>query len=222
MQQPFWKYIASYFYEFRIEAIKGEYNPYLEVVYSKGRYRLDTENAIYSYENLYTNFSNSFRQIKLNNQDIETVLVLGLGLGSIPVMLEQDFRQKYRYTAVEIDEEVLHLAYKYALKSLKSPIQVIHGDAELFTRQCNEKFDLICMDVFLDDAIPSEFERSNFLHHLKNIITPNGLLMYNRLANTKKDKITTQYFFKKTFCEVFPDATYLDVDGNWMLLNRKV
>lgn len=222
MQQPFWKKIASYFYEFSIEAVEGEHNPYLEVVYSKGRYRLDTENAIYSYENLYTNFSNSFRQLKLDNRNIETVLVLGLGLGSIPVMLERNFGRKYRYTAVEIDEEVLHLAYKYALQSLESPIQVVHGNAELFALQCTEKFDLVCMDVFLDDAIPNEFEQHNFLHHLKGLIAPNGLLMYNRLANTHQDKTATASFFEKIFCEVFPDATYLDVDGNWMLLNRKI
>ncbi len=222
MQQPFWKHIVSYFYEFRIEAVEGEHNPYLEVVYSKGRYRLDTENAIYSYENLYTNFYYSFRRIKLEKQDFKTVLILGLGLGSIPVMLERDLGQQYHYTAVEIDEEVLHLAYKYALQSLESPIQVVHGDAKLFVRQCKEKFDLVCMDIFLDDVIPNEFEQIDFLENLKSLIAPKGLLMYNRLFNTKKDKAITQHFYKDVFCKIFPDAMYLNVDGNWMLLNRKI
>jgi len=222
MKQPFWKHIASYLYEFRIEAVEGQHNPYLEVVYSRGRYRLDTENAIYSYEDLYTNFYYSFRQIKLHKQDIKNVLILGLGLGSIPLMLERDYKRKYHYTAIEIDEEVLYLANKYALHELQSPIEVLCADARLFVKTCTEKYDLVCMDIFLDDVIPSEFEQTDFLENLKTLIAPNGLLLYNRLFNTHEDKAVTAHFYEAIFSKTFPDATFLNVDGNWVLLNRKI
>jgi len=222
MQQPFWKHIASYLTDFRIEAVEGQHNPYLEVVYSRGRYRLDTANAIYSYENLYTNFYYSFRQIKLDKQDIKNVLILGLGLGSIPMMLERDYKRKYHYTAIEIDEEVLYLANKYTLHKLESSIEIVCADARIFVQNCTEQYDLVCMDIFLDDVIPNQFEQIDFLENLKTLIAPKGLLMYNRLFNTKEDKAITQHFYETVFCKTFPDATCLNVDGNWMLLNRKI
>jgi len=78
------------------------------------------------------------------------------------------------------------------------------------------------MDIFLDDVIPNEFEQTDFLENLKTLIAPEGLLLYNRLFNTQEDKTTTQHFYEDIFCKIFPDATYLNVDGNWMLLNRKI
>ena len=87
--------------------------------------------------------------------------------------------------------------------------------------QCQEQFDLVIMDVFFDDIIPDEFESDNFLNSLKNITKPNGLLMYNRLAFTEKDIRNTEAFYKKRFSKIFDQGTYLEVKGNWMLLNRK-
>ncbi|MEM7104188.1 MAG: hypothetical protein AAF502_13705 [Bacteroidota bacterium] len=98
MKQPLWKKLVSYVYEFSVECIEGKFNPYLEVLYSKGRYQLATENAIYSHEDLYTNYFEAFVKIQLNQQSIDNVLILGLGLGSIPVMLENNFGKSYHYT----------------------------------------------------------------------------------------------------------------------------
>ncbi len=221
MKQPFWKYILSYIHPFTIEVVEGQYNPYLEVVYSQGRYRLDTENAIYSYQDLYTNYLYSFKQIDLEKLPGKDVLILGFGLGSIPYMLEEVFGKEYNYTAIEIDEEVIGLAHKYTMSSLNSNIEYVCADAGLFVAQCERKFDLICMDVFMDDLVPLEFEATGFLYKLKQLIKADGLLLYNRLFNSPNDKVLTRRFFENNFKQVFEDGTYLNVDGNWMLLNRK-
>lgn len=222
MKQALWKNILSYVYPFTLEVVEGTHNPHLEIVYSRGRYRLDTQNAIYSYEDLYTNYYYSFKQLKVETLAIQNVLVLGLGLGSIPVMLEKHFGKTYHYTAIEIDEEVLRLAHKYSLSALQSNIEYICTDARLFVEQCDRQFDLVCMDIFMDDMVPLRFEQSDFLQQIKTLIAPNGLLMYNRLFNTPKDKLSSKRFYEQAFLEVFPNGTYLDVDGNWMLLNKLV
>jgi spermidine synthase len=85
---------------------------------------------------------------------------------------------------------------------------------------CKETFDIIAMDIFIDDTVPAAFEQNDFLSKLKQLLSPDGVLMYNRLAFSKKDKKDTQDFYENTFTNTFPNATYLDVDGNWMLFNR--
>ncbi|MEM1123700.1 MAG: methyltransferase domain-containing protein [Bacteroidota bacterium] len=219
MTIPLWKKYVSYFFEFHIESVPSEINPHLYVSLNRGRFQLSTANAIYSFADLYDNFALSFRQLAMP-ADGKEVLILGFGLGSIPYMLEKKFNKKYNYTAVEIDENVLYLANKYVLPELNSPITTIPADAFAYVHYCHDRYDLICMDVFLDDVVPDNFERTHFLQQLAALLNPNGILLFNKLAATKKDKQQVAEFYQR-FKQVFPNGTYLDVNGNWMLVNEE-
>jgi spermidine synthase len=179
MKQSFWRRLKSYITEVNIETVESGYNPYLNVILKRGQYQLLTENAIYSYGELYDNFSKAFKRIDLDKLRIENVLILGFGLGSIPLMLETMFNKKYHYTAVEIDPEVLRLANKYTVVNLTSSIEFHLSDAYTYAAFSEEKFDMICMDVFLDDMVPTELEQEDFLLHLKKMLAPNGVLLFN-------------------------------------------
>lgn len=204
-----------------IEETSSAYNPVLQVIARYGRYQLLTENAIYSYADLYDNFSKIFDNIKIKDLQIKEILILGFGLGSIPYMLEKKYEKKYFYTAVEIDPEVLRLAEKYVTHDLQSPIDFVCTDAAIFVEVCEEKFDLICMDVFSDDITPDEFYDITFLESLKNLLSPNGILIFNKLAASLVDKANAKKFFEERFLKVFTEGGYLDVTGNYMLINRK-
>lgn len=220
MNEPLWKRLLSYLFEFHVESASSDHNPHLYVSLKQGRYQLSTANAVYSYSDLYTNFTRSFQRLDLEKLAAKEVLLLGIGLGSIPYMLERNFKQNYNYTSVEIDESVVYLANKYVLNDLNSPQEIFCTDAYLYVLQSSKTYDIICMDIFLDDTVPGQFEQEGFLKKLSSLLNPNGLLLYNRLAVTKKDLDKTKLFFEKKFSVVFPSATYLDVGGNWMLLNR--
>ncbi len=204
-----------------VEEVSSLHNPVLQVMLRNGRYQLLTENAIYSYADLYDNFSKTFDNIKIKELNIKEVLILGFGLGSIPYMLEKKYEEKYFYTAVEIDPEVLRLAEKYVTHDLQSPIDFVCTDAAIFAEVCEEQFDLICMDVFSDDATPEEFYDIEFLNNLNRLLTPNGILIFNKLAASLEDKAAAKKFFKERFLKVFTEGGYLDVTGNYMLINRK-
>jgi spermidine synthase len=137
-------------------------------------------------------------------------------------MLEKKFNQKYHYTGVEADEAIAFWASKYVLKELDSPVEMHIMDAGLFVEMCEENFDMVVMDIFLDDEIPGEFQEIHFLEMLKDLINPDGILIYNCLAYKEEDKTKSMAFFQNKFKKVFPDSTYLDVGGNWMLFNRAV
>ncbi|MCO6493161.1 MAG: hypothetical protein J5I98_32375 [Phaeodactylibacter sp.] len=221
MKPPFWKSLLSYLFEWHIESAPSEANPHLYVSLKNGRYQLCTANAVYSYEDLYTNFLWAFEHIQLDEVPGEDVLILGLGLGSIPLILEKKFGRQYRYTAVELDEAVVYLAGRYGLGQLSSPVATICADAYSFLMLNEEQYGMICMDIFLDDVVPRQFESSEFLEALKDALAPGGLLLYNRLADNPRDQKATQHFFERRFLSVFPQGAYLDVGGNWMLVNRR-
>ena len=105
---------------------------------------------------------------------------------------------------------------------MKSSVETIIADAHAFIMQNEKKYDLICMDVFVDDVIPNKFQNESFLEALRAALTADGILLYNRLARTKKDLALTDAFFNGPFRSQFPEAHYLDVNGNWMLMNRQV
>ena len=221
MPAPLWKRLLSYLTEIHIETSGSEINPQLHVALVKGRYQLCTENAIYSYADLYDNFRQAYDLIDFNQLKIKKVLILGFGLGSIPVILEQRFTERFHYTAVEIDEAVLELANKYVMPDLSSPIDFYCTDALAYVHQCQEQFDLINVDVFLDDTIPEALEQIDFLEQLDSILAPNGLILYNRLAYTSDDIKNARAFYEQKFEPAFPNGTFLEVKGNWMLSNRK-
>lgn len=220
MKQPAWKKILSYFTEFEVENTASDLNPDLYLSYRKGRYCLSTPNAIYSYGDLYENFNRAFRKMDLSQYDIQDVLVLGFGLGSIPFMLEKVFKKKYRYVGVERDEVIALWASKYVLPELRSPVELQLTDARIFAEMCLERFDLVIMDIFVDDVIPEKFESTAFLQTLQELLNEDGILLYNRLAAKPQDRQESKAFFDNIFKTVFPSATYYDVAGNWILKNR--
>ncbi|MEM9547516.1 MAG: hypothetical protein AAGA77_16165 [Bacteroidota bacterium] len=220
MRQPLWKRLLSYIKDVHIESATSIFNDELNVLLVKGEYQLVTPEAIYSYGKRYDNFFSAFKQIGLEKREIDSVLLLGLGLGSIPLMLEKHFKKEYRYTAVEIDDDIINLASKYVLNYLKSEITTICTDAVNFVQIDQNQYDMVAMDVFISDYIPSEFETEEFLLHLKKKIAPNGLLMFNRLYFFEKDKKKTETYFNTTFKKIFPNGRRLNINGNWILLNK--
>lgn len=218
---PVLKKWLSYLAEIHIESASSAYNPHLYVSLRRGRYQLSTKGAVYSFADLYDNFVKAFQRIDLDRLPGKEVLVLGLGLGSIPYILEKMFQRAYYYTAVEIDETVADLANRYTLSHLDSNVQVVVADAYAYILQTASKYDLICMDVFVDDKVPSDFEMPEFLEALCETLNPGGILLYNRLTSRTLDKERSKHFFKKEFLSVFQNGKHLDVQGNWILLNDK-
>lgn len=215
----YWTKLMSQVVDIQVETVESAYSGQLEVICRKGRYALCTPNAVYSYDDLYYNFKESFERIDLEAFKIQKVLVLGLGLGSIPLLLETKFNKKYLYTFVEIDKNVVNLAKEYTLQYLQSPYQIIVEDALQYSQSTTETFDFIAVDLFIDNLVPSAFETEAFLQQLKQRLNPNGLLMYNRLSYTPALMEKTVWFYEQVFQSVFDGAALLELGDNRMLLN---
>lgn len=207
---------------FTLEETSSEQNPELSVMLYRGRLQLLSGDAIYSWDDLYKNFLLAFDRLKIDERPIQDVLVLGLGLGSIPYMLEKVFHRDYHYTAIEWDETISELAARYTLSRLSSPVDILTADAEVFVQVTEESYDLVIVDIFEDELTPPQFETEKFLQDCDLLLRPGGLLMFNRLhGGDDSIRLVTERFYERKFRQVFPGAKYIDTEGNWILYYEK-
>lgn len=213
--------MLSYFTEIAVEATSSNYNKHLYVSLVHGRYQLSTEDAIYSWGDKYSNFKKIFDQMHLEEYDIQDVLILGMGLCSIPYMLERA-GHRCSYTGVEIDEEVIYLASKYVVPELESDVQIIQADAAAFVDQCHERYDLITVDLFIGQEIPAVFLNQSFVERTKHLLKENGILIYNTIGRTPELAEQSIAFYDNHFSPVFKHSDVMRVEGNLMLVSRKI
>lgn len=221
MKKNKWHIIQSYFRDVHLESTSSPYNRELHVLLSNGRYQLCTGNAVYSYEDKYVNFKTCFDWIDWSKQNIDTVLILGLGLASVPQMLEQNFGQDFTYHAVEIDEKIVDMANRYVLDDLKSPMQVFCTNALNFVKWSQTKYDMIVMDVFDNDKVPVLFESEEFLEDCKALLSDNGFLLFNRLNVSEWDPEDTAQYLSEVFLKIFPEGASYEIEGNFILVSSK-
>jgi spermidine synthase len=215
-----WKKILSYFFDIQLEKKKSSFSGDLQILLSRGRIALCTKNAMYSFDDLYLNFKTAFSKLNISKINTDKVLLLGTGLLSVPYLLEKNHQKKINCKAVDIDPMVLEAAVQYSLPKLVSKIELICADAAAFVLSDNEKYNLIVVDIFIDDTVPSTFEQEDFLKRLKNLLSENGLLMYNRMFNNKVSSERTESFYNQTFKQIFSKSEMLRLKGNCMLLGN--
>ena len=201
-----------------IENIHSDINGDLFLVLKKGRLFLTTKDAIYSWEELYVNFSHALEHTHFKNTPKEA-LILGLGMGSIVNIFEIKLGLTPHFTCVEKDPAVIYLASKYSLPKFQSQITTVEADAFSFIQSNQKKFDCICSDVFINDIIPGEILTRNYLENIKESLSENGVLWFNTLYRSAEDKRDSDQYFDDYFIKVFPNATKLPVLGNLMLIN---
>jgi spermidine synthase len=217
MKIPFWKRWLSYLTPIRLEETASEYNPELTVMLDRGRLQLLSGNAIYSWDDLYHNFTRAFVQLQPEKLGYQDVLLLGLGLGSVPYILEKKHQQKYHYTAIEWDEAISELADRYTFSRLESSVEIITADAVVFVEVCEDTFDMVIVDLFEDNQTPEVFETKDFLADCVSLLKPGGLLLVNRLSRSKVDAVKSERYFEHVFKPTLDNAYVIDTNGNHIL-----
>lgn len=202
----------SYFFDLTQEKVQSRYSGEVVVAYSRGQYKLSTSKAIYSFGKYYTSFDTVFRQLQVGERPVQSVLVLGFGLGSVVDLLGQHPSIQL-ITAVDADDVIMDLGKKYLQSGLKSKVEWVCADAAAFASTTTQTYDLVLFDVFIDDLTPVVFMQTEFLESLKKTVAPGGLLLFSKIHDSHHSKIENEQF-EKRFTKVFPSAFSIDTDGN--------
>ena len=108
----------------------------------------------------------------------ETILVLGLGAGTIPSYLYHRF-PKTKIYVIEILPELKEIASDYFSMPRNERLEIIIGDAYDYIMETQIQFDLIFMDVFSKNSIPKKFCTGEFYTGLKRLISAEGYVAFN-------------------------------------------
>lgn len=151
------------------------------------------------------------------------VLMIGLGGGELPQYLLHSC-PLMNVEAVELNEEVIHMARKYfglgfSEAEFGSRIQLEHADALAAVNERVEaspgSFDIVLVDCFAGGGeVPKDCRSSTFLEGVKKLLRPQGLLLQNiwDYSRQKPDVVPAEYQMTKvTYSEVFGRSSVEDL-----------
>jgi hypothetical protein len=157
----------------------------LEVTWYAGKKVLDSEHANYSFGSLQRILKFGLEQMPLDG--VRSVLLLGMGGGSVIETLRKDFAYAHSIVAVDLDPVVIEIAAKEFGITPDEHLRVVCRDAADFVFDCSDRFDLILVDLFIDNKIPQKFYDLKFWEQLVSLVSVQGNLLFNTMENTSGD-----------------------------------
>lgn len=169
------------------------------MVASFGKLYLDAGGLMQSGPFLVRIWGNAFKKLRLNQNQYNSILVLGLGGGSF-VQLARQLFQGTKITAVDIDPVMVETGKKY-LSLNDSSIEIVIADAQKFAHESlkkNRRYDLIFVDLYHGYELPGFVESDLFLLTLMKLLNSDGNIVFNRLYFREYKNLSDQFFEKLT------------------------
>lgn len=136
--------------------------------------------------------------------DIKTVLLLGLGAGTIYAKMSHIYKD-INFDAVEIDPEIVEAGYGYSGLKQSTNLRIFIQDTRQFLESTGNFYDLIIIDVFKGRETPYYLCTYDFFRLAYNHLNKKGILFLNFAYNK-------QYIrnIAKTINRAFPSVFYIN------------
>ena len=131
------------------------------------------------------------------------ILYIGLGGGSAPKRTWRDFPAT-RIEAVEIDPEVVDIAYEYFELPRDPRLQVEVEDGRRFLAANEGPWDAIVVDAFYSDSIPFHLATREFLELARSRLAPGGVVSTNIIGAVRGAESRLFRSMLRTYRAVFP------------------
>jgi spermidine synthase len=131
------------------------------------------------------------------------VLYIGLGGGSAPKRSWRDF-PGVRIDAVELDPEVVDVAYEYFDLPRDPRLRVTVEDGRRYVAANDGPWDVIAIDAFYSDSIPFHLATREFLELAKSRLAPGGLVVTNIIGSVTGPDSRLFRSMLRTYRAVFP------------------
>jgi spermidine synthase len=151
--------------------------------------------------------------------DPQSILVIGLGGGSIPMVFSQLYPEA-RIDVVEVDEAVVRVAEEYFDFAETDNMRAIVEDGRPFIKRAGLrgiKYDYIVLDAFSGDYIPEHMLTREFLEEVKAIMTEDSVLVANTFSTSRlydHESVTYQRVFNEFYNFKLPTS------GNRIIITR--
>ncbi|MBU1133125.1 methyltransferase domain-containing protein [Patescibacteria group bacterium] len=172
----------------------SKYNPDIKIVKVGRTLRLTVEGYIQSVNYNSPACSKLFmgKTVDLIKREIPVAadfLVLGLGAGTMQKLISLGF-QNADIVSVDIDQKMVDIAKKYYDLDSTPRHRIIVDDALRVVIEPEDNniregdFDVAVVDIFIGNSSPGLIKTGNFIAHLKKLVRPDGLVVFNRNYTT--------------------------------------
>ena len=128
------------------------------------------------------------------------VLVLGNGTGTYATMMKDYLHCDCDITAIEIDQGIIDLSYKYF--KMNEDVNVICDDGRNFIARDKNTYDIILVDAYSSISAPFHMTTVEFFTLVKEHLNDDGIMMMNvNMYSDKKESFSVAVC--DTACSVF-------------------
>jgi spermidine synthase len=178
-----------------IRKIRSKYSGVLEITYDRGQKVLDSRNTSYSYGNLQRVWDKVLQRIDLKN--INRILILGMGAGSSIQLLREKYNYDRKIVAIELDPVIVEIARdEFGIRPDKN-LRIETTDAAEYVRRKTHKFDLILIDLFIDNKVPDILLQRPFWENTAEKTAPGGIILFNAFLDDDKLETVTDVLQEK-------------------------
>jgi spermidine synthase len=198
---------------------ESAYN-YIQVVREGTRTELilnegEAIHSIYDSQSLVTGgpwdyflLADSFRPAQATEPEPKDVAILGLAGGTAARQYTAAFGGGVDITGVEIDPEILNVAYRYF--HLEAPnVHPVVADARYWLDTHSGKFDVIALDAYQQPYIPFHLTTREFFTGVRSHLSPGGVVVAN-VGRTATDYRLVDAI-ASTMAAVYPSVFLIDV-----------
>ncbi len=146
----------------------------------------------------------------LYNPNIKSVLVIGLGGGTVPKRFARDYPQVI-VDCAEIDPAVIKIAQRYFDVQPGPRLRIYEGDGRQFLRKTQRKWDLIFLDAYYADSVPFFLTTREFFTLARGRLNTGGILVNNVVSQVSGPRSKFFRSVYKTMSEVFPQTSAVRV-----------
>ncbi|MBQ2645129.1 methyltransferase domain-containing protein, partial [bacterium] len=122
------------------------------------------------------------------------ILVIGFGTGFLIKQIEQLFDNLIQIDAVDIEENILHIATNFFNFEKSDKFNFNLQDALVFLRENKTKYDYIIVDVAGNVGVDARFFEDDFFQNIKKSLNKNGIFAFNSCANTDYDESDNSFY----------------------------
>jgi spermidine synthase len=144
--------------------------------------------------------------------------VLGLGGGCVLKTLRNEFNFSGKITAVDIDPVIIQIAEKEFGIVSDDNTNIVCSDAFDYVKNDDKKFDLIIVDIFIDNEVPQKILSLEFWREIIKKTEKGGYIIFNTLCEPFTDILPIENKLKNSGfdCKIF---RYVEKTNNVLIAN---
>ncbi len=125
--------------------------------------------------------------LKREIPDLSSILILGLGGGTMQHLISKDFEPSPYIVSVELDPVMVDIAKKFFDVDTIPNHRIIVADAFAVVADPAEydlgkgSFEAVMVDIYIGENFPDLGDSGNFIALLKDMVIPGGLVAFNRI-----------------------------------------